>query len=658
VLRARDLARAVAAAGRVQTQLDGLAGETRLGGRLDRLRELLYEGLRWQRELAECAPLLACLDGLAAELPASFEIGEDDFQLLLRRAFDDVGSQPIGGHGGGVQVLNAMEARSRTFAALFLVGLNRDVFPRSVSQDPLLPDLVRRQLAVLLPDLPIKATGYDEDRYLFAQLLSSSADVTVSWQSVTDDGKDCARSTFVERLHWSADDFTPLAAPSLHALPRAGAAPLAQRPATANEAAIRAGLHAGRSQFDDALRVACAELDLGLPASLRRVAAEAATEGRLAVLREFDPSVDRNDVLGPYFGFAGARAGSTDPRCAPLYITTVESMARCPWQTFLARLLRLEAPPDPLEALPGSDPRLLGMVVHAVLEEIVRNGLGDGPETLEAARLRPPTPVAWPEVSRLTDMTQTSAADVLAGEGIALGGLARILAAQAAPIVDRARELDWANGVASAVVAAELEAGVTRPDAAGAPREIRFRADRVDAVGGDLVLTDYKTGRPISVGARASTREKHLLRNVAAGANLQAVAYALAAGPPGGTGRFLFLRQDLGRELAVVPVRANQEELAAAFDRALAAVTRAWDAGVFVPRLAIESFQRENPSCDSCELAVACLRGDSGSRGRLQRWIEAQDAGESAAVSDPERALLELWRLREQASSRSGPGGR
>jgi hypothetical protein len=224
-------------------------------------------------------------------------------------------------------------------------------------------------------------------------------------------------------------------------------------------------------------------------------------------------------------------------------------------------------------------------------------------------------------------------------------------------VVDCARGLDWVDGVAPAVVAAELEGAVVRPDGAGASREIRFRADRVDAVGGDLVLTDYKTGRPISDGARASTRAKHLLRDVASGANLQAVAYALAAGRPGGTGRFLFLRPDLDRELAVVPVQANQDELAAAFDGVLAAVTRAWDAGAFFPRLAVEGFQRENPSCEYCELAVACLRGDSGSRGRLQRWIEAQSAGAAAAASDPERALLELWRLREQSSSRPGPEG-
>ena len=65
------------------------------------------------------------------------------------------------------------EARARTFDHLFLIGLNRDVFPRSMREDPLLPDDLRRILQRVLPDVPIKRAGFDEERYLFAQLLSA-----------------------------------------------------------------------------------------------------------------------------------------------------------------------------------------------------------------------------------------------------------------------------------------------------------------------------------------------------------------------------------------------------------------------------------------------------------------------------------------------------
>ena len=71
------------------------------------------------------------------------ELDLDDFFLLARRAFGDLGRSPLGGEGGGVQVLRVADARARSFEHLFVMGLNRDLFPRGISEDPLLPDSVR-----------------------------------------------------------------------------------------------------------------------------------------------------------------------------------------------------------------------------------------------------------------------------------------------------------------------------------------------------------------------------------------------------------------------------------------------------------------------------------------------------------------------------------
>ena len=75
---------------------------------------------------------------------------------------------------------------------------------RAILDDALLPDDVRRQLSVLLPDIPIKSRGFAEEHYLFAQLLSSSPRVTLSWQAVSDDGKARSPSPLVEatRVSW------------------------------------------------------------------------------------------------------------------------------------------------------------------------------------------------------------------------------------------------------------------------------------------------------------------------------------------------------------------------------------------------------------------------------------------------------------------------
>jgi len=654
VLRAHDLARAVREAGRVRQRLERIQCATALGACLDQLRNLLVEELGWDRRIPECAPVFSQLERLSAELPPDFELHHADFLLLLRRALERVGTEPLGGTGGGVQVLSVMEARARTFDELFLLGLNRDVFPRSVQQDPLLPDLVRRAIAVVLPEIPVKSTGYDEERYLFAQLLSASPRVTLSWQVSTDEGKDCAPSMFVERLRWGASEFVPLRVPSLHARPpqaAASEAPPAGSARTVFEQALLSGLYAPRAEFADVLPVAFEELNRALPAAVRSVRPEAAARGRLAALDEFDPRRE-SASLGPYFGFAGALAGSGDPRRAPLYITTVEKMARCSWRTFLSKVLRLEAPPDPLEALPGSDPRLLGMVVHRVLEGFARAASGDGPRSLAEARGREPVPVPWPERSDLEARARAAARAVLDDEGIALRGLERVLATQTLPYLERARELDWPDAAPVNIVGVELEGAIVREDAHGSPREIRFRVDRADAADGDLVLTDYKTGKPISEGVQQKTRNRNLLRDVGRGRNLQAVAYALAAGGDGGTGRFLFLGPELDPEAAAYPVRADAEEFVGAFDSALGAVSNAWDAGAFFPRLVQNDLQKENPECERCELAAACLRSDSGSRLRFARWVEARRGAPEALVA-PERALLDLWSLHEKNGSRA-----
>ena len=99
---------------------------------------------------------------------------------MLRRALDELSTDLLGGRGGGVQVLSVMEARARSFAAVRVIGLQRGVFPRRVAEDPLLPDPLRRALRDVLPDLPVKSEGHEEERFLFAQLLASAPQVHLS----------------------------------------------------------------------------------------------------------------------------------------------------------------------------------------------------------------------------------------------------------------------------------------------------------------------------------------------------------------------------------------------------------------------------------------------------------------------------------------------
>jgi RecB family exonuclease len=600
------------------------------------LRTLLIAELGWLPEssaspaAAPAAELFAALDALEREVPADVVLSADDFALLLRNACADIGTPPLGGDGGGVQVLSVVEARARTWEQLFVIGLNRDVFPRTVREDPLLPDALRRTLASVLPDIPIKQVGFDEERYLFAQLLSASPRVTLSWQSIDDEGKVQAASPLLERLRLARPDIHVQAAPSGFSRP-SDAGTLR----TAYEHAVLVGLYGARANLADIWQVALAEASSD---------PHALAKARVAVLAEQDPDRRSAPRLGPYFGFVGAPRAAADPRRGPLYVTTLERMAACPWQTFVRRLLAIEPPPDPLAALPAVDALLLGSTVHRVLERIVGDAVTAGASDLASAVTHPPVPVVWPDAPRLEQLLHASAAEVLRDAGIGLAGLASVLVKQARPYVEEARRTDWSTQ-AVPVLGAELEGLMTLRDDGGRERSVRFRADRVDAIDGRVRLTDYKTGRPVSQAKGAKTRQTHLLDQVASGQRLQAVAYALgarAADAADAEGRYLFLKPDLHEVVRNVIVDATDSAAAAAFDNVARAVLRAWDTGSFFPRLVEPRQDIEPRRCAYCDVAPACLRRDSGARARLRAWTGDLRTPRAGAA---EHALLAVWNL-------------
>ena len=123
-----------------------------------------------------------------------------------------------------------------------------------------------------------------------------------------------------------------------------------------------------------------------------------------------------------------------------------------------------------------------------------------------------------------------------------------------------------------------------------------------------------------------------------AGLRLQVPAYALAGD---GSGRYLFLHPDLDgvREIAAA---SNDPKMAEAFHTAVGAALDAWRQGAFPPRVVEADRNKEPTACRWCEVAQACVRGDSGARRRLREWA----AGEPDAATGPVAAARTLWRLR------------
>jgi inactivated superfamily I helicase len=192
-----------------------------------RLHAMLDEDLGWEGR-AEADPLRLWLAGLIDALPDRLRLGLDDLRDLLDDHFEAFDRELLGGEGGGVQVLEVVEARARTFEHLFLVGCNRGVFPRPVQEDALLPDTLRHVLSRTghgpLPDLAEKREGFDEERFLFAQLLAAGGHVTLSWLEVDDDHRAMAPSPLVERLRAAAQRHAPGPSPDRGRLRRSGCA--------------------------------------------------------------------------------------------------------------------------------------------------------------------------------------------------------------------------------------------------------------------------------------------------------------------------------------------------------------------------------------------------------------------------------------------------
>jgi hypothetical protein len=642
VLPREPLAKAVAAARAVRDGLRSWPSPAPVERWGELLRQLVGGALGRGTGSTPMAAVELLTRRLGQEVPATFPLTWRELAELVAELVPDLAAGPLGGQGGGVPVLSVTEARGRTFDHLFVLGLERDRFPRPIREDPLLPDGLRGALQVVLPDLPVKSAGHGEERYLFAQLLSAAPVVILSYPGTGDDGRPRSPSPLLQALApppAGSPDPSPGLAPRLAreaALEVARSAPAAERrerflallPAAVAESRAVAGELLGAAR--GATGVAEGRLATARGRILAELAPDLATsEGRATATRP-----------GPFLGFV-------TPAAAPhsLPVTTLEALAGCPWQLFLIRRLGLEPPPDPL-ALPALEPRLWGLTVHRVLAELTeRASQRTGrplAATVDEALLQEPFPLEAPGEAELAAALLEAARETLAEEGLAATGLAPALAAAARPFL--APEAPAAALAAPAVLAAEvrgtveLTAGLAGgpPGGDGASRSVTFRADRLEVTPAGPLLTDFKTGRPFITVVREDARRRHLLRAVRSGERLQGVAYARALGP-GGAGRYLFLQP--GEAPREERLAADDGELMAAFETTAAALLTGWEAGVFFPRLVTPAADQEPRRCSFCPVAEACLRGDSGARRRLVQMVRQE------AVEPSLAALRTLFQL-------------
>ena len=304
---------------------------------------------------------LAALDAVGGSVPLP------RFVAALRKALER-GSVPLMRTAvPGVQVLDAAAARGIPFQALFLLGMNEGVFPRTIREDPFLPDRTRRVLEDTLGyKTTAKLAGYDEEKLLFTLLSGSASErLYCTWPRADAAGRALAPSWYLREAAAGPDgDATGM-----------------------NARQIPKSVRAKRDTppFDEprwllpeelALRRALSGEDPRPQARIAGVSVES-FERSLAALGALE---DGAGAPGPWDGATGplpeAWKDLLDHGVSP---TTLEAYGRCPFQYFAGRVLRLERLERPEWTAPVQALEQ-GQICHEILQafyEDTDRALGD-----------------------------------------------------------------------------------------------------------------------------------------------------------------------------------------------------------------------------------------------------------------------------------------
>ena len=320
----------------------------------------------------------------------------------------------------------------------------------------MLPEAVRARLAAdVLPEMPVKGRSADEERYLFAQLLSSAPSVSLSWHVYGGDGT-VTPSPFVDRLR----------------LREGVEEPGPDRPAVV----VRTRSTPGRDR----------------PTSWRCWRRRRRT--RAASARCWRPRWPRDEPTPDWFRFGATRAWwprpapiswprssgrrasrsglrgsvSPGPRRRPmtsaLWVTHAEGIGTCPWRAFVQRRLGVQPMPDPLLGLPGIDGPLVGQVVHGVLEAIVVDAVEQARRTRRRSFPGTRSEFAGPLAERFERAARTGSAPGCGQGGSGADWDGAVACRPARVSFSRSNEIS-SGGVASlpAVLGSEVEGWATVP---------------------------------------------------------------------------------------------------------------------------------------------------------------------------------------------------
>ncbi len=555
---------------------------------------------------ASLAPVWEGLDSVFESIADLDRMGERmtwaEFACVLTHAIERAAIPFATSRHQGVTVLDAMDARGRSFKAIFVLGLNERVFPRYIREDPFLLDRHRRVLAATLGyKVDEKLSGYDEEALLFSLLCRAATHrLVLSYQRADEQGRPLAPSPYLA----DAGRALGMAMPAPEAVPRRLSERMTARPApqslfSCDELALWRAIHGQ----DPVPLLEAAGKDGGL--YVRGAdALERIEEGR-SLLSGFDGMTGPLDAVWTRIQSVG------------LSPTSLERYARCPFQYFCADVLRLE--PVSLTVTQELDPRVLGMLCHAALRACYAELIAAG----------------WPEHSvpleRIGAIVQSAVEEAAtACEALHHTGhflLWQLAREQMRSLLADAVEADRAHYMEDgfAPVGFEREAeGVVPLDGLGPASSfaVRGRVDRIDRQrdSGRIRIVDYK----FKIGGAMKTEDRRLAQAAVRGTRLQPPLYLRLNFPgypqPSET-QFLFLAPkwtpSISRSALGVDVWSGPFG-----DRLRRTLALLLD-GIRVGRY----LMLPDTYCETCDYRVACRRDHTPS------WWRAKHSPEAVALS-------------------------
>jgi RecB family exonuclease len=529
------------------------------------------------RRLASTPDVAVCeaVQGLAGCDRVAPHVSLAEFAAAVETVLAEVGVR-AGRFGAGVCVGEIMQTRGVRFRAVIVPGLVEQVMPRPIHEDPLLRDADREYLNTLLgAELPLKQSGFEEERLLFALMTGAADDVLVLTYPRLDlaTGRERLPSWYLLHIMAAVDGRTA-GFGDLARWDRVRHVPLSHLiPAQADLALDRAEY--------DLLRV---------DAALRGVGEMAAVFGSPLARRAWAAEQARWGAphFTPYDGVFASADAVTESRAGTQVLSPsrVQAYARCPFAYYVRHLLGIETvtPPEEVAALPPAD---RGRLVHAILRAFYAGVCADGLWPITAARAA--------EVFRRLDAVVASecarvAAEEATGPPFLWERTQQAIAADVRALVEAdigavdgfqpfAFELPFAGTTALTLTAPGTD-----------PIVMRGQIDRLDvAPDGRGRVIDYKTGAPFALPDRVTVRA------------LQLPIYLLAARRLYPThqwtdAQFVFASAATGvrrASLAAEPWDDRQREATAL----IAAAVRGMRAGVYPPG---------KPTCQPCAFPLIC----------------------------------------------------